>query len=147
MKKCNFLLALVVVLNLTSCKQGNKPVVTSQPEKQEYVKAVNKGNINFESYFIDKTMRFDYFHAGTAIEEHFSTDRIVSDGIWSGSKKKLIDDLKLGLYYFEVIDKESKTLLYTRGFASIFGEWQTIPEASEKWGTFHESIRLSLIHI
>ena len=141
MKKCNFLLALSIVLNLMSCNQSHLPVVTNQTEKLEYVKAVNKGNINFESYFIDKTMRFDYFHAGTAAEEHFSTDRIVSDGIWSGSKKILIDDLKLGLYYFEVIDKESKTLLYTRGFASIFGEWQTIPEASEKWGTFHESIR------
>ena len=141
MKKCNFLLALSIVLILTSCKQGHKPVVTNQTEKQEYVEAVNKGNMNFENYFIDKTMRFDYFHAGTATEEHFSTDRIVSDGIWSGSKKILIDDLKLGLYFFEVIDKESKTLLYTRGFASIFGEWQTIPEASEKWGTFHESIR------
>ena len=141
MKKYNILLALVAILNMASCTQGNKHVVTDQTEKQEYVKEVNKGNINFESYFLDKTMRLDYFHAGTAVEEHFSTDRIVSDGIWSGSKKILIVDLKLGLYYFEVIDKESKTLLYTRGFASIFGEWQTIREASEKWGTFHESIR------
>ena len=40
-----------------------------------------------------------------------------------------------------MIDKESKVLLYSRGFASVFGEWQTIPEASENWGTFHESIR------
>ncbi len=32
-------------------------------------------------------------------------------------------------------------LLYSRGFASVFGEWQTIPEAAEKWGTFHESMR------
>ena len=87
-------------------------------------------------------MRLDYFHSGTSSEEHFATDRIVSDGIWSGSKKTLIDDLNLGLYFFEVIDMESKTILYSKGFASIFGEWQTIPEASDKWGTFHESLRL-----
>ena len=76
-----------------------------------------------------------------ATEEHIATDRIVSDGIWSGSKKILIDELKLGLYFFEVIDKESKILLYSRGFASVFGEWQTIPEAGKVYGTFHESMR------
>ena len=43
--------------------------------------------------------------------------------------KILIDKLELGLYFFEIIDKESKVLLYSRGFASVFGEWQTIPEA------------------
>jgi len=37
--------------------------------------------------------------------------------------------------------RKTKTLLYSRGFSSIFGEWQTIPEAVEKWGTFHESLR------
>jgi len=83
----------------------------------------------------------DYFHSGDANEEHFSVDRILNDGAWAGSKTKVLDDLKLGLYFFEVIDKSSGKLLYSRGFASIFGEWQTIPEAQEKWGTFHESIR------
>lgn len=97
--------------------------------------------INYNDYFDNKTMRVDYFHSGNATEEHFSVDRILNDGVWSGSKKKLIDDLKSGLYFFEVVDENSGKILYSRGFASIFGEWQTIPEASEKWGTFHESVR------
>ncbi len=141
MKRIGLLLSFVITLSLVTCKSDKKHVIATQQGDNKEITIVNKGNVSFESYFLDKTMRLDYFHAGTAVEEHFSTDRIVSDGIWSGSKKALIDDLKLGLYYFEVIDKESKTLLYTRGFASIFGEWQTIPEASEKWGTFHESMR------
>jgi hypothetical protein len=53
----------------------------------------------------------------------------------------LLDDLNRGLYFFEITDKESLKPLYSRGFASIFGEWQTIPEAKEEWGTFHESVR------
>lgn len=97
--------------------------------------------INYKSYFENKTMRLDYFHSGDADEEHFSVDRILNEGTWAGSKTKVLDDLKLGLYFFEVYDKPSGQLLYSRGFASIFGEWQTIPEAKEKWGTFHESIR------
>ena len=38
----------------------------------------------------------------------------------------LIDELELGYYFLEVIDQESKTLLYSRGFSSIFGEWQSL---------------------
>jgi len=112
------------------------------PVKPVDIQVINKGNIDFRQYFLDKTMRLDYFHSGKAGEEHFAIDRIVSDGIWSGSKKYLIDETRLGLYLFEIIDKESKVLLFSKGFASVFGEWQTIPEAAQNWGTFHESIRM-----
>ena len=86
-------------------------------------------------------MRVDYFHSGTASEEHFAIDRIVSDGKWAGSKKNLIDKMEMGLYFFEVIDKETKVLLYSRGFACIFGEWQETPDAKKVWGTYNESLR------
>jgi hypothetical protein len=98
-------------------------------------------NINFKNYFENKTMRVDYFHSGTASEEHFALDRILNDGTWSGSKTMLIDNLNLGLYFFEIRDISSGLVLYSRGFASIFGEWQTIDESKDIWGTFHESVR------
>ena len=97
--------------------------------------------LDFDKYFTNKTMRVDYFHMGTATEEHFSVDRILSDGEWCGSMTQLLDKMNLGPYFFEVRDPETDKILYSRGFASIFGEWQTIPEAKEKWGTFHESVR------
>lgn len=96
----------------------------------------------FETYFSPQTMRIDYFHSGTATEEHFAIDHILNDGAWAGSKKHLIDELERGFYFYEITDPESGKLIYSRGFASIFGEWQSIPEAKEKWGTFHESIRI-----
>lgn len=103
--------------------------------------ANDKGDVPFGIYFLDKTMRLDYFHSGTAQEEHFAVDRILSDGPWPGSKTQLIDRLNLGSYQFQVVDKASNVLLYSRGFGSVFGEWQTIGEAKKKWGTFHESVR------
>ncbi|MBK9355773.1 MAG: IgA Peptidase M64 [Bacteroidales bacterium] len=103
--------------------------------------AQQNGGINYDRYFTGETMRVDYFHTGTATEEHFSIDRILNDGSWAGSKTMLKDELNRGLYFFSITDTLSGTLLYSRGFASVFGEWQTIPEASENWGTFHESIR------
>ena len=53
-------------------------------------------DVKFDAYFKDKTMRFDYYHTGTATEEHFAVDRMVMDGIWAGSKSQLIDELGLG---------------------------------------------------
>jgi hypothetical protein len=103
--------------------------------------AGDKGDVPFNAYFKDKTMRLDYFHSGMAKEEHFAVDRVLSDGPWPGSKTKLMDRLDLGLYQFHVLDKASTVPLYSRGFASVFGEWQTIGEAKKQWGTFHESIR------
>jgi len=102
---------------------------------------VPAGNVVFENFFLDKTMRLDFYHTGNATEEHFVTDQVVSDGIWPGSRTQLVDRLELGQYFFEVIESETKTLIYSRGFSSIFGEWQSTPEADKGSSTFHESIR------
>jgi len=141
MKKLFLFLALAGML--ASCNQPVKEqtaTVKTDSAKTE-IRVVNTGNVAFDQYFSDKTMRLDYNHSGTSREEHFAVDRIVSDGAWPGNKFVLIDKLELGPYFFQVIDKESKTLLFSRGFASIFGEWQSIPEADQTWGSFNESIR------
>jgi hypothetical protein len=102
---------------------------------------ISANAINFEEFFLDKTMRFDYFHTGNATEEHFAFDGIVNDGVWAGSKTKLIDELRLGYYFFEIIDPESEEIIYSRGFASIYGEWETTRDAKDNWGVYHESVR------
>jgi len=96
---------------------------------------------NFEKWFTSTTMRFDYFHSGNFKEEHFSIDRALNDGAWSGSRTQLVDQLRYGLYLFEISEPVTGEVIYSRGFASIFGEWQTTPEAETEWGTFHESLR------
>jgi hypothetical protein len=95
----------------------------------------------YDAFFTARTMRVDYFHSGTAAEEHISLDRIVADGPWPGSRTRLVDDLNLGPYFFEVRDLATNRVLYSRGFASVFGEWETTPEAKKTWRTYHESVR------
>ena len=95
----------------------------------------------FDAYFVDKTMRVDYFHAGGLETETVALDQIVSDGSWAGSRTRLIDDLNLGKYLFEVIDRRTNRTLYSRGFASIYGEWETTAEYRARYRTFHESLR------
>jgi len=96
---------------------------------------------SFDADFTGRTMRADYFHSGTATEEHISLDRVVADGPWPGSRTRLVDDLNLGKYLFEVTDRATNRLLYSRGFSSIYGEWETTGEAKKVRRTFHESLR------
>ena len=88
-----------------------------------------------------RTMRLDYFHGGTATEEQISLDGVVLEGPWPGRLDRTIDDTNLGKYFFEVLDRKTNRVLYSRGFASVFGEWQETPEAAEIRRQFHESLR------
>jgi len=89
-----------------------------------------------------KTMRVDYFHTGGPKSgETVSLDRVVNDGPWAGSRTKLVDATNLGKYLFEVRAKSAGHLLYSRGFASVFGEWETTAEVRTAHRTFHESLR------
>jgi len=98
-------------------------------------------DVDFYKHFKDSTMRLDYYHTGTASEEHFAPDRMVNDGIWAGSKTQLLDQLRLGKYFFEIQERRSGKVLYSRGYSSIYGEWETTPAAKKEWGVFHESLR------
>ncbi len=89
-----------------------------------------------------QTMRIDYFHTGDAKQEIFSFDRAVIEPLpWPGDPTKSLDDTNLGKYFFEVRDQKTQRALYSRGFASIYGEWETTEEAQKITRTFSESFR------
>src|ERR1043165_3432966 len=88
------------------------------------------------------TVRLDYYHTGDASQEVFSVDRVVIEPLpWPGHPSQAIDSSNLGKYFFEVRDAKTKQLLYSRGFASIYGEWETTDEAKTTKRTFQESLR------
>ena len=96
----------------------------------------------FDRQFTGDTMRVDYFHTGGPKSgETISLDRVVNDGPWAGSRTQLVDPTDLGKYRFDVRDKEKGTPLYSRGFASVYGEWETTSEQKIAHRTFHESLR------
>ena len=77
-------------------------------------------------------MRVDYYHTGNATEERFSLDRVVVEPLpWPGNPARPIDDTNRGKYFFEVVDAATNRVVYSRGFASIYGEWETTAEAKE----------------
>src|SRR3954465_7578224 len=89
-----------------------------------------------------QTMRVDYYHTGDASSEVFSVNRVAIEPLpWPGDLKQAIDTSNLGKYFFEVRDAGTKQVLYSRGFASIYGEWETTDEAKSTRPTFQESFR------
>jgi hypothetical protein len=88
-----------------------------------------------------RTLRLDYFHTGTATEERFALDGLALEGPWPGPADRTLDESNFGKYSFAVIDRATNRPLYTRGFASIYGEWETTSEARQASRGFHESIR------
>ena len=89
-----------------------------------------------------RTLRVDYYHTGNSHDEWFSLDRLVLEPLeWPGNLNKSIDESQLGEYLFEVRERGSGKLVYSRGFNSVFGEWKTTDEALHGNRTFSESLR------
>jgi len=90
----------------------------------------------------EQTLRLDYYHFGDATREQFAVDRIVIEPApWPGDPRKAIDETNLGKYLFEVRERATNRLVFSRGFASIYGEWETTGEAREQHRVFSESVR------
>lgn len=102
----------------------------------------NARSQSFDRYFVDKTMRVDLYHTGTKGAETVSLDRVYEEGPWPGSTVNLLDTLNLGEYMVRVYDKSTASLIFSRGYSTMFNEWQTTDEAlAGVYRTFQESVR------
>ena len=87
-------------------------------------------------------MRLDFYHSGNASQEMYSLDRVVLEPLpWPGNPQRPVDDTNRGKYLFELIDIRTNRIVFSRGFASIYGEWETTAEAKTVNRSFHESLR------
>jgi len=94
----------------------------------------------FNKHFKNKTLRIDYTHSGEAEEEYYMFDTLFIEKYWGGSKTNLIDEFDYGNYKFEVYDALTNELLYSRGYSSLFREWQATEGAKESCKAFPESV-------
>src|SRR5262249_31349848 len=79
-----------------------------------------------------QTMRLDYYHTGSFTQEIFSMDRVVIEPLpWPGDPNHAIDDTNLGRFFFEVRDQKTDQVLYSRGYATVYGEWELTDEAKK----------------
>ncbi len=98
---------------------------------------------SFNQFFVDKTMRVDYYHTGTKGTEIIALDKIYEEGIWSGNKSQLLDQLNYGEYMLRVYDAVTAQMIYSRGYSSMFNEWHSTDESNAGiMKTFHETVHI-----
>jgi hypothetical protein len=97
----------------------------------------------YDAYFTEKALRIDLYQTGDAREETVTIHEIYEEPIWPETRSRLVDPINIGRYVLKVYDVASNTLLYARGFDTMFAEYKTTTPALE--GTkrvFERSVRI-----
>lgn len=98
-------------------------------------------NVNFAQYFQNEgSLRMDVFQCGDADSSHYVFERFIIEPHFGGSKVNLIDPFNFGTNRVKVVDAQTNTLIYSRGYNTLFREWQTTPEASSMERCYEESV-------
>jgi hypothetical protein len=93
---------------------------------------------NFDSYFSDRTLRIDFMLAGNSEKTVVYPLGMKQEPFWAGSVNNLIDPFQWGNFKYEVFDETGNRLIYSKGYCSLFQEWQTTPEARSAERCFYE---------
>jgi len=86
----------------------------------------------FNTYFERKTLRIDFTLSGNSTFQTAAIEQMREEPIWGGPVSNLIDKFGYGGYYVNVFDKKSNELIYSRGFNTLFEEWQSTDQAKEE---------------
>ncbi len=93
---------------------------------------------NFDKYFENKTLRIDYLMGGDAQSQTIFLKELREEPHWGGSTANLIDKFGYGNFHFKVFDDASGKLIYSKGFNSLFQEWQSTAEAKQLKRAFYQ---------
>lgn len=134
MKKI-LLAPFIIFLLATGCAVKN-----GQNETKETVQLAQIGEDEYDKYFTNETMRFDFQHSGNSSEEHYSYNRMKREGEWAGSRKALINPFGYGEQFFRIIDTEENKTIYQNNYCTLFNEWQTTAEAQTTARSYPEGV-------
>ncbi len=95
-----------------------------------FITATLFAQVEFDKHFHNKALRFDFYHIGNDSTEQIVFDELIEEPIWGGRIINLIDTLNLGAYKVVIYDNDNVEI-YSRGFSTLFKEWQTTTEAKK----------------
>ncbi len=105
-----------------------------------FLYACSSDHPDYEMKFESKTLRMDYLHTGSKDNSSIEFLGWKTEPFWGGSKWNLIDDPLKGEFVVDVFHASNDELVYSKGFSTLFSEWQTTDEALHTDRTFYESI-------
>jgi hypothetical protein len=97
-----------------------------------------KAITDFDKYFSDKVLRFDFMLAGNSNNTVVYPVGMKEEPYWSGSKTSTKDIFNFGNFKYEVFDAAEDILIYSKGFSTLYQEWQTTAEAKTMERSFYE---------
>ncbi|MDH6313400.1 hypothetical protein M2137_002190 [Parabacteroides sp. PFB2-10] len=97
---------------------------------------------SFEKYFEDKSLRIDFALSGNSEFQAAALQQLREEPIWAGPKTNLIDKFGYGGYYINVYDKATETLIYSRGFNTLFEEWLTTDQAKTETQSWNNGLQI-----
>jgi hypothetical protein len=100
---------------------------------------ITLAQVDYNKYFKNKSLRFDFLLGGNNKEVKVYPEQIKQEPYWAGSKTNLTDPFNYGSYRFQIFDLETGKLIFSKGFSTLFQEWQTTAEAKEIDKTFYQA--------
>lgn len=91
------------------------------------VSSVTKTSPDYDTWFTGERLRMDLTLAGNKDEQKVYLKELHREAQWGGSPNSLIDDSGYGQYFIEAFAGD--TLVYSKGFSTLFEEWRTTPQA------------------
>jgi hypothetical protein len=93
---------------------------------------------SFDKYFNDKVLRFDFMLSGNSQNTVVYPIGMKEEPFWAGSNTNLINPFNYGNFKYEIFDEAENILIYSRGFCTLYQEWQTTAEAKIIQRSFYE---------
>ena len=103
---------------------------------------LTEAQVDFKKYFDSQTLRIDFTLAGTDSTTEFFLEQMKQEGQWPGSHIHLIDERNYGNFRVQAFDTKSEELIFSKGFNSLFQEWQTTAEAKNVKRSFYQVVRM-----
>jgi hypothetical protein len=100
---------------------------------------LSTGQVEFDDFFTENSLRFDFLLGGNAKNVIVYPQQVKQEPHWAGSKTNLTNAFDFGTYRFRVFDVKTGSLIFSKGFSTLFQEWQTTSEAKEIDRTFYQA--------
>lgn len=104
--------------------------------------AVASAQVDFNTYFENKSLRIDFALNGNAKEQSAALIGAREEPVWGGPKKNLVDQFNYGGYFVRVHDSATSQVIYSRGFNTLFEEWRTTEQANLEMQSWYNSISI-----
>jgi hypothetical protein len=89
---------------------------------------------------VDQTLKLEYYHIGKKGEEKIEIHTFYKGGEWNGTRNQLLEPVRYGDMLIEVFDSISNTLIFSRSYSCLFGEYVATEKADTLEGKFEEVV-------